>query len=487
MVENKEHRKEISFWFAIIPMISMVIVMALVIIKFGGDAQVPLLFGAAVAALVASRYGFSWREIESAIFKGIHIALPAVIILLLVGMIVASWISGGIVPTMLYYGLTLISPTYFLVAISIVCSIVSLATGTSWGTLGTIGIAGMGIGESMGIPAAMTAGAIVAGAYFGDKMSPLSDSTNLASGIVGVNLYEHIKHMSYTTIPAFLIGLGVYWYLGFGFVSNEIDNNNIKTVMNTLESHFIISPWLLLIPLITITLVAMKFPILPSLIVGVVLGFLADIFIQDGAIGGAVNALQGGPEIITGNAMVDELMNRGGIESMMYTISIILCALTFAGIMEHTGMLNKVVEPIIKTVKTAKGLLTASVMSAFLTNVVTAEMYMSIVLPGRMYAKKSRELKLHPKNLSRTLEDGGTLTGALVPWSAEAIFIFATLGVSAFQYAPFAIMNYLSPIISIIFAWTGITIVYMSQKDIKGLEEKEKLEQQKETQAYEQF
>jgi NhaC family Na+:H+ antiporter len=483
MTANKERKREISFGFAIIPMISMITVMALTIIKFGGDAQVPLLFGAAVAALIAWRFGFRWREIESAIYKGIHSALPAIIILLLVGMIVASWISGGIVPTMLYYGLMLISPTYFLVTISLICSIVSLATGTSWGTLGTIGIAGMGIGESMGIPAPMTAGAVVAGAYFGDKMSPLSDSTNLASGTVGADLYEHIKHMIYTTIPAFVIGLGVYWYLGFGFTSNVINNDNIKSVMNTLESHFMISPWLLLIPLVTILLVALKFPILPSLVVGVVLGFLADIFIQGGAVGAAVNALQGGPEIITGNAMVDGLMNRGGIESMLYTISIILCALTFAGIMEHTGMLNKVVEPVIKKVKTAKGLLTTSVVSAFLTNVVTAEMYMSIVLPGRMYAKKTRELKLHPKNLSRTLEDGGTLTGALVPWSAEAIFIFATLGVSAFQYAPFAILNYLSPIISIIFAWTGITIVYMSQKEIEETEEIEELDQSKGSQV----
>ncbi|MBN8210193.1 Na+/H+ antiporter NhaC [Bacillus sp. NTK071] len=469
--------RHMPFGLAIIPFIAMIIAMGFTIVVFKGSAHVPLILGAIVSALIAWSVGFNWVEIESSIYKGIRLSLPAIVIIILVGILIGAWIGGGIVATMFYYGLKLISPAFFLVSIAVICAIVSIATGSSWSTMGTIGIAGMGIGTSMGIPASMVAGAIISGAYFGDKMSPLSDTTNLASGTVGANLFEHIKHMTYTTVPAFIIALGVYWYLGTEFGSNKIDFEKIQSIMIVLQENFVISPWLLVVPAVVIVLVSQKVPVMPSLIAGIILGFLADIFVQGGSVGTAIHTLQSGFVIETGNATIDELFNRGGIDDMMYTVSLVICAMTFGGILENTGMLNAIVTKIIKVARTARGLLTTTVMSAFATNVLTAEQYISVVLPGRMYVKRYRELNLHPKNLSRAIEDGGTLTSVFVPWNTCAVFIFGTLGVSVFEYAPYAILNYLVPILSIIFAWTGLTIAYMTKEErTKWKEVEEKAE-----------
>ena len=457
--------RHMTFGLAIIPFIAMIIAMGFTIVVFKGSAHVPLILGAVVSALISWSVGFSWSEIESSIYKGIRLSLPAIVIIILVGIVIGAWIGGGIVATMFYYGLKLISPAFFLVSIAIICAIVSIATGSSWSTMGTIGIAGIGIGTSMGIPSSMVAGAIISGAYFGDKMSPLSDTTNLASGTVGANLFEHIKHMTYTTVPAFIIALGVYWYLGREFGANKIDFDKIQSIMTVLQNNFVISPWLLIVPALVILLVSQKVPVMPSLIAGIILGFLADLFVQGGSIGTAVNTLQSGFVIETGNSTIDELFNRGGIDDMMYTVSLVICAMTFGGILENTGMLNAIVTKIIKVARTAKGLLTTTVMSAFATNILTAEQYISVVLPGRMYVKRYRELNLHPKNLSRAIEDGGTLTSVFVPWNTCAVFIFGTLGVTVFEYAPYAILNYLVPILSIIFAWTGLTITYMTKEE----------------------
>ncbi|WP_283153125.1 Na+/H+ antiporter NhaC [Guptibacillus hwajinpoensis] len=469
--------KEMTFGLAIIPFIAMIIVMGFTIVVFEGSAHIPLILGAFVSAFIAWFVGYSWGEIESSIYKGIRLSLPAVVIIILVGIVIGAWIGGGIVATMFYYGLKLISPAFFLVSIAVICAIVSIATGSSWSTMGTIGIAGMGIGLSMGIPSGMVAGAIISGAYFGDKMSPLSDTTNLASGTVGANLFEHIKHMTYTTVPAFIIALGVYWYLGTKFTSNKIDFDKIESIMKVLQDSFVISPWLLLAPALVIVLVSKKVPVIPSLMAGIILGFLADIFVQVGDVGTAVNTLQSGFSIETGNATIDELFNRGGIDDMMYTVSLVICAMTFGGILENTGMLNAIVTQIIKIAKTAKGLLTTTVMSAFATNVLTAEQYISVVLPGRMYVKRYRELNLHPKNLSRAIEDGGTLTSVFVPWNTCAVFIFGTLGVSVIDYAPYAILNYLVPLLSIVFAWSGLTIAYMTKEErMNWVEDEDKVE-----------
>lgn len=461
-MENKE--KGIPFYLAILPMIIMISVMAVTIIKFEGSPHVPLIVGTIVCCVIAWKQGYKWKEMEQGIIKGITLVIPALIIIMLVGLIISSWIGGGIIATMIYYGLKLLTPSLFLLTICVICAIVALSIGSSWSTMGTIGVAGMGIGMSMGIPAPMVAGAIISGSYFGDKMSPLSETTNLASGVTKTDLFDHIKHMMYTTIPGLIIALIVYFFMGQQFYGEELNTENINEIIATLEANFVISPWLLVVPLIVILLVAKKVPALPALTVGVFLGWFCHVFVQGGNIGDAVNALHDGFTIQTGNALVDDLFNRGGIQDMMYTVSLTIVAMSFAGVMEETGMLHAIVRQILKLAKSARSLLPATVVSAFLTNVVAAEQYISILMPGRMFPEAYKEKGLHSKNLSRALEDGGTLTSPLVPWNTCGVYIFSTLGVSALQYAPYAILNFIVPIISILFAILGIKVAYTKEK-----------------------
>ncbi|WP_071394426.1 Na+/H+ antiporter NhaC [Bacillus tuaregi] len=449
---------QMKFGVAILPLIIMIIAMVISIVVLEQGPHIPLLIGTVAAGLVAWRSGYKWDHIEESMYKGIRLALPAVAIIMLVGLIIGAWIGGGIVATMIYYGLKVITPAFFLSAICIICTVVCLAIGSSWSTMATVGVAGMGIGLSMGIPAPMIAGAIISGAYFGDKISPLSDNTTLAAGLTETDLFEHIKNSLYTTVPAWLVAVVVYFFIGRQFAGSQMDSGSISQTMRVLEESFVISPWLLLVPAIVIGLVAKKVPALPALFVGVVLGFLCHVFVQGGNITDAVAALQSGFVIDTGNEMVDNLFNRGGLDSMMYTVSMTIVAMTFGGILEHAGMLQAIVDKILKLAKTAKGLITSTILTCFATNVTCSEQYISVVVPARMYANAYKEKGLHSKNLSRALGDGGTLTSVFVPWNTCGVFIFGTLGVHAFEYAPYAILNWITPVISIIFAITGFTI-----------------------------
>jgi len=461
---GKSIERNVPFGLAVIPLLVMVVSMAVTIVKFEGDPHIPLIIGTVVAGLVAWFAGFKWNFIEEGIYKGIKMALPAILIIITVGMIIGSWIGGGIVATMVYYGLKIMSPSMFLVSISIITALITLAIGSSWSTMGTIGVAGMGIGMSMGIPAPMVAGAIISGSYFGDKMSPLSDTTNLAAGITGTDLFAHIRHMVYTTVPAFLIALGVYWYLGRDFSNAGVDNQQILEIMNVIQTNFVVSPWLLLVPAAVILLVAFKVPALPALIVGVFLGWITQFTVQGGAIADAVNTLQNGFTIETGNASVDELFSRGGIQDMMYTVSLALIAMAFAGVMEQTGMLQSIVEKILKLARTARSLVVSTVATSFLTNVAAGEQYLSILLPGRMYKKAYDDKGLHSKNLSRAVEDGGTVTSPLVPWNTCAVFIISALSVHPFEYAPYAVLNFTVPILSIIFTLFGFKLEFVKKE-----------------------
>jgi Na+:H+ antiporter, NhaC family len=466
-------KKEMSFGVAMIPLIVMIVMMAITVVWLEQGPHIPLIVGTSAAAIVAWSSGYKWSEIEESMYKGIRLALPAVVIIILVGMTIGAWMGGGIVATMIYYGLKILTPSFFLVSISVICAVVSLAIGSSWSTMGTIGVAGMGIGLSMGIPAPMIAGAIISGSYFGDKMSPLSDTTNLASGLTGTDLFVHIRHMLYTTIPGFIIALVIYAILGKDFGKGDMNAENIEQTMRVLQDSFLISPYLLIIPLIVIILVAKKVPAIPALIIGVLLGFLSQIIIQGGNMADAIAALQSGFVIDTGNKMVDKLFNGGGLDSMMYTVSMTIVAMTFGGILENTGMLQAIVKQILKFAKTSRSVVASTVLSCFATNVTCSEQYISIVIPSRMYVKAYRDKGLHSKNLSRALEDGGTLTSVFVPWNTCGVFILATLGVHAFDYAPYAILNFIIPIISIIYAMTGFTITKLTDAEIQNIKKEE--------------
>ena len=469
-------KKEMSLFWAVLPLLIMVITMVITIINLEQGPHIPLIVGTTVAAIVAWKHGFKWADIEEMMYKGIKLALPAVVIIILVGLIIGAWIGGGVVATMIFYGLKIITPAFFLVTICIICAIVSLAIGSSWSTMGTIGVAGMGIGLSMGIPAGMIAGAVISGAYFGDKMSPLSDTTNLAAGLTGTDLFVHIKHMLFTTIPGILIALGVYGFLGNRYKSSNIDQEGINQTISMLDQSFVISPWLLLIPLAVIVLVALKVPAIPALIVGILFGFLSQILIQGGSVAEAVGALQSGYVIDTGNAMVDELFNRGGLDSMMYTVSMTIVAMTFGGILEYSGMLQSIMDQILKFAKTAGSLIASTIVACIATNASCSEQYISIVVPARMFSKTYTKMGLHSKNLSRALEDGGTLTSVFVPWNTCGVFILATLGVGVAEYALFAVLNFIVPIISIIYAMTGFTIQKISEAEKLEILNKETIE-----------
>lgn len=454
----KNEDKNIPFFWALTPILMMVFAMLITIVVFEGAPHIPLAFGTIIASLVAWKHVFSWKKIEDSIYSGIRLALPAVVIIILIGLVIGAWMGGGIVATMVYYGLSLLRPDLFLVSITLVCAIASIATGSSWSTMGTIGIAGMGIGASMGIPVGMVAGAVISGAYFGDKMSPLSDTTNLAAGLTNTDLYIHIKNMLYTTIPGLVIALGVYWYLGLSFASTDAELTNINTTMTLIQESFLISPWLLLVPLVVIVMVGFKIPAIPALTFGVLLGFLCQIFVQGDTVASSISVLQNGYIIDTGNSFIDSLFSRGGIESMMYTVSMTIIAMTFGGVLENTGMLKSIVDKMSGMTKSAKTLIPTTIASCFITNATCSEQYISIVVPARMFSNVYRERGLDSRNLSRALEDGGTLTSVFIPWNTCGVFILATLGVGVLEFAPYAILNYSVPIISILYAITGFSI-----------------------------
>lgn len=455
---TEEKEKNIPFFLALTPILMMVLAMLITVVVFEGAPHIPLAFGTIVASLIAWQQGFSWKKIEDSLYDGIRLALPAVVIIILVGLVIGAWMGGGIVATMVYYGLSLLRPDLFLVTITLICAIVSIAIGSSWSTMGTIGVAGMGIGASMGIPVGMVAGAVISGAYFGDKMSPLSDTTNLAAGLTNTDLFVHIKNMLYTTIPGLIIALGVYWYLGLSFVSTEAELTSISTTITSIQDNFLISPWLLLVPLIVIVMVGCKVPAIPALTFGIILGFLCQIFVQGGTVASSISALQNGYLIETGNSFIDSLFSRGGIDSMMYTVSLTIVAMTFGGVLENTGMLRAIVTKMSGMTKSAKALIPTTIVSCFMTNATCSEQYISIVVPARMYSSVYRERGLDSRNLSRALEDGGTLTSVFIPWNTCGVFILATLGVGVLEFAPYAVLNYTVPIISILYAITGFSI-----------------------------
>lgn len=459
-------KKEFNFFLAMIPLTVMVITMLYAIVVLETDPHLPLIIGTITAAIVAVFSGFKFNDLEEMMYKGIRLALPAVVIIMLVGLIIGSWIGGGVVATMIYYGLMIISPQYFLVTICIICSIVSLAIGSSWSTMATIGVAGMGIGMSMGINPAMIAGAIISGSYFGDKMSPLSDTTNLAAGLTNTDLFVHIKHMLYTTIPGLIIALSAFFIIGINVIgSSTASPEDIQIMMTSMSENFVISPWLLLVPGLVILCIILKITAVPALVIGVFLGIICALFVQGETLADSASYLMNGFVLESNNEMVDELFNRGGLMDMMYTVSMTIVAMTFAGILEYTGMLRAIMNQILKIAKGTFGIITATIVSCFATNATCSEQYISIVVPSRMFLRTYIENKLHSKNLSRSLEDGGTLTSVFIPWNTCGVFIYGTLGVAAWEYAPFAILNFTVPVIAIILAATGFGIAKISSEE----------------------
>jgi len=453
---------------ALLPIIFLAVCLSVGIILYDSSAHIPLIIGSIVASLVALRLGFKWKDLEEGFINSIQMSMQAIIILMIIGIIIGSWILSGTVPTMIYYGLKIISPSIFLVASCIMCSIVSLATGSSWTTAGTVGIALLGIGQGLGIPTPMIAGAIISGAYFGDKMSPLSDTTNLAPAMAGSELFEHIKHMIYTTAPSMVIALIIYGILGLRYSGKELDITQINTILSGLQTNFNITPWLLIPPIVVIVLVVKKIPAIPGLIAGAILGGLFAMLFQSSSFGDVINVMNSGYVGNSGVEMVDELLNRGGLQSMMSTVSLIMCAMIFGGIMEKSGCLGLLAESLLKLAVNTGSLILVTIVSCIFTNIIAGDQYLAIVIPGRMYKDEYAKRGLAAKNLSRTLEDAGTMTSCLIPWSNCGAFMSSTLSVPTLSYLPFAFLNLINPIVAIFYGYTGITIEKIKPENMES-------------------
>ena len=457
MFISKEQR-EPYFWEAMISLFSLVVGIMLSILVYGTDPHIPMLLGVFVAAIIATRAGYKWDVIQSGMLKGIANSLQAIVILLIIGILIGVWIRTGVVPTLLYYGLKILSPEIFLPATVVICAITSLATGTSWGTTGTIGVALMGIGAGLGFPLPLVAGAVLSGAYFGDKMSPLSDTTNLAPAMAGTDIYTHIRHMTYTSGTAIVITLGIEIALGFFYGGGEENVEQVQQIIATLDRDFSIGPWHLIPAVLVIVCAYKKYPAIPGLVAGVLSAVILGLVFEGVTYAQLLDVGYSGYASNTGVEDVDSLLSKGGFTSMLYAISIVICAMMFGGIMERTNQLKVIVDRILRLAKSDGSLITSTVLTCLGANVVLCDQYMAIVMGGRMYAQAYRDRGLHAKNLSRAVEDSATVTANLVPWNSGGAYQAATLGVATIAYLPFAFFCWLSPIVTLIFGWMGWTI-----------------------------
>ncbi len=466
--------KELSIWEALIPVFALVAMLAFNVFVFGDDAvsgsnQFVLLMGGTVAGLV----GYSNKVSLDSMFKQIGANLEsvsgAIVILLLVGSLSAAWLISGIIPAMIYYGLQLINPTIFLPTAVVISAIISIATGSSWTTSATIGIALVAIGKAIGLPAGVVAGAVISGAYFGDKLSPLSDTTNLAAAMAGTSLFTHIRYMAFTTVPTILITLLVFGFLSAGYDVGEVQGAGY--LVDAIKEKFHISLWLFIVPIIVIGLIVKKVNPSVALLVGTLIGCIAAVIFQPGLVDGGVSAvykqlmsaITTGLTVKTSNVALNDLFSAGGMKGMLGTVWLIICAMVFGGIMEAIGALSRISQALLSLANTVFGLFASTVASCLALNVTASDQYLAIVVPGKMFQKAYKEKNLAPENLSRTLEDSGTVTSVLIPWNTCGAYQSSVLGVGVGEYFAYAIFNYLSPFMTLIFAAFQIKIAELKK------------------------
>lgn len=476
-MKNKPKRNP-SYLDALIPVIFLIGMLSLAVYIFGEDAswgpnQIALTFSSLVAAVIGLKNGHTWDDIGKGVVNSIGQAMGAIFILLAVGALIGTWVMSGTVTTMIYYGLKLLRPEIFYPSVVIVCAIIAGSIGSSWTTVGTIGVGMIGIAHGMDMSVNITAGAIVSGSYFGDKLSPLSDTTNLAPAVSGANLYSHIKHMLWTTLPSIIISLIIFTIIGL-YTSAEGNLEIKEQTLAIIESNFNTSWWLLMPIPIVLVLAILKMRPFPTILLGALVGgIFAVIFQTDQVIqfvdrvdlsqpmvmiAGVWKAMYMGFTTTTGAETFDQLVNRGGMNSMLDVIWLILSALMFGGVMEETGMLKKLVQALLKMVHGTGSLIATTIFTCIGINVIASDQYMSIVLPGRMFKMEYERRNLAPENLSRTLEDSGTLTSPLIPWNTCGAYMAGTLGVATFAYLPFAFFNLINPLMALFLGFTGISI-----------------------------
>lgn len=498
-MNNKEKDiKDVKLLYAIIPILFLLLLLSLNVFLFScnipgfndtldGANQIALLLSAAVAGLFAYKSGFSFKHILEHILKSINTAMPSIIILLLIGALAGTWLLSGIVPTIVYYGLNLIHPKIFLVAAVVVSGIVSLATGSSWSTIATIGIALNGIGQALGFNPGLVAGAIISGAYFGDKMSPLSDTTNLASAVTGTNLFVHIRYMTLTTVPSMTITLILFLIIGFTYHTTTTSTDIIE-IKKAISNAYNINPWLLIVPVFLIFIIIKKVQAIPALLIGVLSGGIFAVIFQPGIIHSMIpeatnyfqqsylavlKSMYGEINIATNNESIDNLLVSSGMGGMLLTIWLILSAMIFGGVLESAGFLLKLATSVINYAKSTGSLIAATAATSVFFNITASDQYMAIVVPGRMYAPIFKKRGYAPEVLSRTLEDAGTVTSVLVPWNSGGATQSRVLGVPTIAYLPYCFFNLISPLMSVLVAYLNFKIRKTSNdNNLKTLPEK---------------
>ncbi len=470
--------RQASLLESLIPIMSLVFMLGFSVFFFGSDSsygpnQIALIIAAAIASMVAIKIGHTWSNILESMVASISTAMGALLIFLCVGALIGTWLISGTVPTLIFYGLELLNPKIFYPAACLICAVAALATGSSWTVAGTLGVALIAVSIGLNLSPAIAAGAIISGAYFGDKMSPLSDTTNLAPAVTGTDLFAHIKHMVWTTTPSFLMALVIFMILGFG-VDSDIEDSTITLLTETLDATFNIT-LLALLPLLVVFLMAIrKVPALPTILFGAILGGVMAFFLQPEAviifadsndlpptlslIKGIWLALATGYTSATGIPEIDSLLSRGGMQSMLNTMWLVISAMSFSAVLEHAGMLKTIISSSLKAAKSTGSLISTVILSCISINIVCADQYISIVLAGKMFKAEFKKRNLDPKNLSRVIEDSGTLTAPLVPWNTCGAYMAATLGVPTFTYLPYVFFNLINPVISMIYGFTGFTI-----------------------------
>ena len=493
MKESQMRQPSLGLSIALFALCAFIISMG--VLKLGVDAHIPIVICAVIAATVGVVIlKKPWSEIEQGALNAIAVALQAIVILMIIGMVIGIWLKSGVVPSLIYYGLSILSPSIFLLATLLICSIVSLATGSSWTTAGTIGVAMMGIAHGLGVPAPVAAGVVISGAYFGDKMSPLSDTTNLAPAVAGSNLFDHIRAMVWSTGPTYILVALICIAVGMKYGGGTLDAAKIDAMQQIMNAEFNIGFLGFIPPLLVIVLAAIKTPAIPGLFSGVVAAALM-AFAQGDGLGDIINAMHYGYEagissqfasaqgdalmqLISQTGLVNvapemaqevgqtltDLLTRGGLDSMMWSISLVMCALFFGGVMEACGFLEVIVGSIMKMVKSVGGIMATVIASCFISNLFLGDQYLSIVIPGRMFKVAFEKVNLAPRMLSRALEDAGTLTSPLIPWNTCGAFQSSALGVPTLSYLPYAFLNYLNPLVSILISYMKIGIYWRTSK-----------------------
>ncbi|MFT2091448.1 Na+/H+ antiporter NhaC [Paraglaciecola sp. 2405UD69-4] len=455
-----------SWQIALIPIVSTLAILMLQILMFNGAPHVPLILGIGITAVFGIAHGHKWSDLQDGMLSSVAVALPVLGIFMVVGMTIGTWIASGTVPLLTKIGLEILTPAGFLPLTCIICAIVSVFTGTSWGTVGTIGLALLGIGESLGIPSYFTAGAIVSGAWFGDKMSPLSDTTNFTAAITGTNLYTHMRNMLPTTLPALVISLIIYSYLGNTYTSTLAELGNVETLDRLLTETFVLNIWVLFPPLVIAMCIWKKVEPMPCMFLGVFTASAIAFFVQDMSLNNILQVMMNGYISDTGNSAIDSLLSKGGIMSMTWVITLIMIAMAFGGVLQKTGCFDAILASVMPLIKGRIGLVFATMFATVSFN-FASNAFIAYTIPGRMFTPAFRGQGLSSCNVSRILEDGATMSAPLIPWNSGAVFVSSTLGIPTLLYAPFAFCNWISFLFNLFWGITGWFIPKASEQEIQ--------------------